>query len=339
MREIADFLNISVRAVESRIRRSKQQLKKELFHMVEDILKHNQLSRPFEETVMLEIIPRIASIEIPVSNMDKAIAWYEEIIGAKAGFRDTEQGTAMLHLNNGAGAVGVPSLYLVETDDTTRLSFFNTLYGYEQSIIDFYTTDLAKFYTFLKENNIAVPEIDFDKEERSGFGFHDPDGNSLGVCSVTHEGQQGEDRVDGAWIERIATVEIPVSHLQSAEDWYCKCFGMKIKQREDNEWSLLHLQGDDRTGVPTIFLVQTDAEQRLTFQNTKTSINHSIIDFYSPDLHKFHRYLSGLGVRVTGFNPLDGGELGGFGITDPDGNLLAACNFVNKGQSQPSQDK
>lgn len=187
-KEISNFLSLSQSAVESRIRRAKKQLQKELLNDMTDAYFEKKIGKEIEEEVMWRIVPRIATIEIPVSNIKQSVAWYSKYLGTKASF--TDEKTAMLQLQGGS-RVGVPMLYLVQTEDGKRLHFQNTNTGVSHSIIDFYLEDLERFHSFLKKEKIKVTELNyFPNSTRGGFGFEDPDGNLLSACNVTFSGQE-----------------------------------------------------------------------------------------------------------------------------------------------------
>ncbi|QMV42030.1 sigma-70 family RNA polymerase sigma factor [Cohnella cholangitidis] len=335
IKETAEMLEISVDAAESRIRRSRELLKKELFVLMEDIGKQIGFGQDVEREVLRSIVPRIATIEIPVSDLCRAVEWYGKMLGAKPqGDWSGEGTTAMLHFQGGSGAIGVPSIYLVKTEDTQRLTFKNTRHGYVQSVIDLYTHDLRGYYDFLRERGVDVNEMDWEREpHRPGFGFRDCDGNSFGVCNIelTGQGGLGNQEIPDAhsFVWRVAGVEIPVNRLKQAVEWYTAVFGMKVLGEPVGEWeaAMLYLDGGERLGVPNFYLVETKDEQRLTFKNTYTNVTHSVIDFYSADVDTF---LTGLRNRKIPMN-------GQSGFFDPDGNSLAVCDAVHRGQARDKE--
>ncbi|MBB2480162.1 sigma-70 family RNA polymerase sigma factor [Bacillus sp. APMAM] len=189
IKEISEYLNITVSAVESRIRRAKEKLKKELIHFMEtEFSLNNTVGQTIHDETMWRIVPRIATIEIPVTNIKASIDWYQKVLGTKVA-HETDY-DAMLHLQGG-NRIGVPTLYLVQTESVRNLSFLNTNTNIIHSVIDFYVPDLERYHTFLKEQGVEVSGINFlpGMEGKGGFGFKDPDGNSLSVCNVTHQGQ------------------------------------------------------------------------------------------------------------------------------------------------------
>lgn len=187
-KEISDYLHVSISAVESRIRRSKEKLKKELLDIMEE-MEVTKVGQQIHDDVMWRIIPRIATIEIPVSVLKKSIDWYHKMLGTTVVHQTSN--TAMLQLQGG-NRVGVPTIYLVQTKDKQRLSFLNTNTNIVHSVIDFFVSDLERFHTFLKDQGVEVTEINFisGMEGMGGFGFKDLDGNSLAACNITQLGQE-----------------------------------------------------------------------------------------------------------------------------------------------------
>jgi catechol 2,3-dioxygenase-like lactoylglutathione lyase family enzyme len=136
------------------------------------------------------LVPRITTIEIPVSNLKAAVDWYKMILGLRllGDFQDTWK-EAMLQFPD--QPIGVPVIYLVQTDSPERLRFHNTNHGYTQSIIDFYAEDLGAFHRHLKSNGVTTnrDNVELQPGVVSGFGFFDPDGNSFGATNHVVEGQ------------------------------------------------------------------------------------------------------------------------------------------------------
>ncbi|MFB5087618.1 VOC family protein [Psychrobacillus sp. PGGUH221] len=132
---------------------------------------------------MTHFISRISTIEIPVSNLETSIDFYTTVLGVFTDFKGEKAAMLSFHQK------GVPTIYLVETEDFQPLSFFNNQSKIEHSIIDFYTPLLKDFYKFLEKKNIEVGPLNINEEGIGGFGFKDPDGNLLSACNVEHLGQ------------------------------------------------------------------------------------------------------------------------------------------------------
>lgn len=133
---------------------------------------------------MTNLISHIATLEIPVTNIEKSVQFYKDILGATIEFKGEKN--AMLTMK----AKGVPTIYLVQTEDSERLSFKNTNTNIIHSVIDFYTPALNELYDWLKEKEVEVGPLNVHHDNGfGGFGFKDPDGNWLSACNILHEGQ------------------------------------------------------------------------------------------------------------------------------------------------------
>jgi catechol 2,3-dioxygenase-like lactoylglutathione lyase family enzyme len=133
---------------------------------------------------MQNFVSHIATIEIPVSDLERSIAFYREIFGVSVHFHGEK--AAMLTFE----AKGVPTIFLVETGSEGKLSFHNTYTGIDHTVVDFYTESLEEFRDWLKGKNVEVGPLNVHPENgMGGFGFKDPDGNNLSACNVLHPGQ------------------------------------------------------------------------------------------------------------------------------------------------------
>lgn len=130
------------------------------------------------------------------------------------------------------------------------------------------------------------------------------------------------------FIPHIATLEIPVSNVQKSIDWYVDIFNLNVHFKDDNSAMLSF----ESKGVPTIYLVQTDEMQPLSFKNSNNQIIHAIIDFYSEQLSEFYHWLKDKNVEVSTLNIDPSNGFGGFSFKDPDGNPLGATNILHPGQ-------
>jgi catechol 2,3-dioxygenase-like lactoylglutathione lyase family enzyme len=125
------------------------------------------------------LVGRITTVEVPVSDLSRAIAWYERHLGLTVTWRGEHE--ASLALPSSGPEHGAPALFLVQTEDETRLGFRNTRERFLQSVIDFYTPDLAGLHARLEGAGVDVNPL---LPGARGFGFRDADGNSLGAHSV-----------------------------------------------------------------------------------------------------------------------------------------------------------
>ena len=130
------------------------------------------------------------------------------------------------------------------------------------------------------------------------------------------------------FVTHIATIEIPVTNLKRSIDFYVKVLGVSVTFQGETQAMLSF----GSKGVPTLFLVQTENLQQLSFMNTSNSVEHSVIDFYTENLVEFRQWLADQKVEVGSLNINEENGLGGFGFKDPDGNLLSACNILHENQ-------
>lgn len=131
------------------------------------------------------------------------------------------------------------------------------------------------------------------------------------------------------FIQQVATLEIPVSNIRKAVQWYETFIGTIVLHESQND-AMLRLPGEVASSAPTLYLLETASGDSLSFSNTSNGVSHGIIDFYVPQLAEYHSYLQKNGVSVTGLHYFEGTqEQGGFGFSDPDGNRFGATNITH----------
>ncbi len=130
------------------------------------------------------------------------------------------------------------------------------------------------------------------------------------------------------FISHVATLEVPVSELERSIQFYVDVLGCEVEFKGEKN-AMLSFK---KTGVPTIFLVETESAGGLSFENTNNGIVHTVIDFYSPSLEAFRNWLMEKGIETGPLNVHPENGYGGFGFKDPDGNLLSATNVLHDGQ-------
>ncbi len=129
-------------------------------------------------------ISHVATIEIPVRNLQQAIEFYTEVVGVEVEFQGERNAMLTFHKK------GVPTIFLVQTSIVEGLSFENTNNRIVHSVLDFYTHDLKGFYEWLQTRKVEVGPFNVDPAHGfGGFGFRDPDGNLLSATNVLHKGQ------------------------------------------------------------------------------------------------------------------------------------------------------
>ena len=118
---------------------------------------------------------KIGSIFIPVTNIEKATAWYEKFLGVKL-IDQWEEG-AGFYLPS-----GLTQLALIKVDSPQPTEF--TIDGNKKnSYYNFVVDDIESVHQQFKENSIITTEIDHFGEMKA-FDFYDLDGNPF---SITNE--------------------------------------------------------------------------------------------------------------------------------------------------------
>ncbi|TFB24236.1 VOC family protein [Filobacillus milosensis] len=131
-----------------------------------------------------------------------------------------------------------------------------------------------------------------------------------------------------SFISHIGTVEIPVSNLKNSIKFYTKVLEVEVIFEGEKNAMLSF----NKKGVPTIFLVETDKIEGVSFHNTNSDVEHTVIDFYTESLEDFRYWLTEQDVEVGPLNVHPENGMGGFGFKDPDGNKLSVTNVLHKYQ-------
>lgn len=113
----------------------------------------------------------LTRIDIPVADLERAIAWYRDRLGFDLAWKDDEE--AFVTLTN----EGI-RFFLIETKDEGRLGLMERRKGVANGAVDFYAEDLDELHRTLKERGVAVDAL---RPDGFGFGFEDLDGNRFGV--------------------------------------------------------------------------------------------------------------------------------------------------------------
>ncbi|MBP1994862.1 sigma-70 family RNA polymerase sigma factor [Paenibacillus eucommiae] len=177
VREIAEFLQVTVSATESRLRRAKDKLKKELFELAEQTMSKQKLGETFEDHVVKRIVG-ISCINFPVKNVDVSAWWYVQHLGCKLvrePIRFKEGANAIIQLGENG-----PNVFLLEETERTPLHF--TRNGVPASLFELKTNDIESFYAQLKEEGVQVGERYDNVPCSKYFDVIDPDGNTITIA-------------------------------------------------------------------------------------------------------------------------------------------------------------
>lgn len=108
------------------------------------------------------MLKRIDTVFLPVSDLDRSIAWYKETLGLT--LRWKVQGYAAFH-------VAETALTLVQADEVVPA---------KHEPFNFYVDDLKATHAHLSSLGAAVSEVR-DHGDLAEFTVTDPDGNRLGI--------------------------------------------------------------------------------------------------------------------------------------------------------------
>jgi predicted enzyme related to lactoylglutathione lyase len=129
---------------------------------------------------------------------------------------------------------------------------------------------------------------------------------------------------------QINTIEIPVSKLTRAIDWYQSALGFNCEW-SDERHALLVNQTDEvkaNSSEVRLLLVETLESVRLGFLGSG-GVHHGVIDFKASDLEALHTHISTLGTAVDEMQPPSlSWAPRGFGFVDSEGNRLAAFSYT-----------
>ncbi|TCP53413.1 RNA polymerase sigma-70 factor (ECF subfamily) [Tumebacillus sp. BK434] len=168
-KDIARLLDTPLTTIESRLRRAKDKLKKELFLLVREELEASRLDESFEKKVRAQI-KSLFHMQIPVERLDESIEWYKQHLGFQ--LREHYGTCAFLSLSTG------PMLMLWQTTDGSTANF--TVNGNMMPVLLYATDDVHALHDQLQAAGTPIAHYQDD-----GFGwvlkFFDPNGNMWGV--------------------------------------------------------------------------------------------------------------------------------------------------------------
>lgn len=129
---------------------------------------------------------KIGSIFIPVTDMEKSIAWYEKYLGVKK--IDSWESGAGFYFPSGS-----TQLALVKVDSPQPTEF--QVKGTQKNVYyNFVVEDIETAFQHFNSNNIVTTEIE-DYGGMKGFDFFDLDGNQFSVVNESLDSPFHSDNV------------------------------------------------------------------------------------------------------------------------------------------------
>ncbi|MEC0370395.1 sigma-70 family RNA polymerase sigma factor [Paenibacillus chibensis] len=157
MKEIGQFLNISLSAVESRIRRAKEILKRHLTGDFEPYIRLQRLDRNFEQRVSETILRNAGHFYIPVRHREQISDWF------------------VRHFQLGISRHGN---LLIESGHELYLLECHPHLPSELPLLAFEVSDIEELWHKLQHDEIKSELIQTNKLIGKHFVFYDPDGNA-----------------------------------------------------------------------------------------------------------------------------------------------------------------
>lgn len=163
MKEIGRFLDMSVSAVESRIRRAKELLRLNLSDDFEHYFSSYQLSSDFEQFVCEKVLKRMGHFYIPILDKNRTKEWFVHHFHLGI----TAHGN--LQLESGE------ELYLLECQNHSPTI---------NPLLTFSVSDLHHLWLQIKSNGVITEPIETNELFGKLFVFYDPDGNKYNAVEI-----------------------------------------------------------------------------------------------------------------------------------------------------------
>jgi glyoxylase I family protein len=247
-------------------------------------------------SVRLPLLRRIECVYLPVSDKQRAEAWYVEKGLLKQGPHDPQ-------LADGQG------VFLLETHERQTSNFRTHDWdrsdpSFEMFAITFEVEDIEAAHARLAAHDVTVEPIQDNGGCGKGFVFFDPDGNKL--CAWQRPGWRRSP------LAEIDHVQLPVSDTAEAAAWYRDYLGFQVQQQRGDLVVVRLEQG------PTIFLWQTSDATSGSF--TRNGEPWPQVGIATQDIEAVHAMAQAQGLRIVLF------EDHGCGLVlkffDPFGNML-----------------
>lgn len=165
MESIGQFLNMSVSAVESRHRRTRKLLKRELMDVYFDELRNQYPNQTVVTKVTTSLIKQAGHFYIPVSEKKRSVEWFIKHFGLS------------VDLNGHPALPSGQTLYLLQIK--TPYDILHT--DSSLPVLSFDVDNIHEVYDKLKKNGVCVDEQVGDFVWGKRFFFHDLDKNRFGI--------------------------------------------------------------------------------------------------------------------------------------------------------------
>lgn len=163
MKDIAPFLDLSIAAVESRIRRAREVLKLHLATDFESYFRPYQRDHRFEQMVCEQALKRTGHFYIPVSNKKQTANWFFHHFHLER----SSHGNLLLESGH--------ELYLLESESHSPR---------EIPLLTFSVSDAKALWLKLISSGVQTEPIAADDLFGKSFVFHDPDGNKFNAVEI-----------------------------------------------------------------------------------------------------------------------------------------------------------
>ncbi|MCM3041280.1 sigma-70 family RNA polymerase sigma factor [Paenibacillus motobuensis] len=157
MKEISQFLNLSVSAVESRIRRARDTLKRYLADDFEPFFHPYRLGRDFEQMVCEQVLKRMGHFYIPVTDKKQTTDWFI----CHFHLRINSHGNLLLESGH--------ELYLLECHHLHSPK--------KMPVLTFSVSNVDELWLELKSSGVNTEPIETNELFGKLFAFYDPDDN------------------------------------------------------------------------------------------------------------------------------------------------------------------
>lgn len=156
MKDISHFLDLSLSAVESRIRRAKDILKRFLAHDFETYFRPHRLGPDFEQMISEQLLKRIGHFYIPVTNKKHTTDWFLSHFNLEI----SSHGNLLLESGH--------ELYLLEC---------HTHSPKQIPVLTFSVSNADELWSSLHSQGVIAEPIEADDVFGRRFAFYDPDKN------------------------------------------------------------------------------------------------------------------------------------------------------------------